>query len=94
MIRWTSGLILILMWLLPALGVVPASQTVPKPDGRFIAYPQGAPDLRSPGFHKLIYEWKDAGHAKQIRFSIFLPHGYGTDHRRWPMLTFLAGATV
>jgi hypothetical protein len=69
----------------------PTSQPVVKSDGRFIAYPDGVPDLRSPGFHKLIYEWTEDGAAKRIRFSLFLPHGYGTDDRRWPMLTFLAG---
>jgi pimeloyl-ACP methyl ester carboxylesterase len=91
MMRFTFGLFLLVLLaaISTAIAAEPASQ--PAVDGRFIAYPNGTPDLRSPGFHKLIYEWNDGGHARQIRFSLFLPHGYGTDHRRWPMVTFLAG---
>lgn len=85
-----SSIVLVLFaWLPLALSAAPASQ--PAPQGRFIAYPSGPADVHSPGFHKLIYEWKEAGRARRIGFSLYLPHSYGSEDRRWPMLTFLAG---
>lgn len=60
--------------------------------GAFKAYPEGATDdLRSAGFHKLVYEWSEEGKLRTLPLCLYLPSGYGSDDRRWPMLTFMAG---
>lgn len=71
--------------------VPPASPPASQPANPFIAYPSGPADLRSAGFHKLIYQWSENGQPRRLPLAIFLPQGYGQDDRRWPMLTFLAG---
>jgi predicted esterase len=89
LVRRVAFLVLLLAHGYPVFAIDPTSQ--PGTDGQFTAYPTGTPDLRSSGFHKLIYQWTDAGKTRTIRFSLFLPHGYGASDRRWPMVTFLAG---
>ncbi len=69
----------------------PVTQPTSAPAGSFHGYAGASDDPRSSGFHKLVYQWTEDGRARQIPFAIFLPEGYGSDGRRWPMLTFLAG---
>lgn len=75
-----------------ALGQAP-SATMPAtaPTGILKGYAGGENDPQTTGFHKLVYEWTEDGKTRQIPFSVFLPHGYAQDNKRWPMLTFLAG---
>jgi len=68
-----------------------ASQPTTAPSARFIAFGGGEPDLRTPGFHKLLYLWQEEGQRRYASFSVFLPQGFGETGRRWPLLVFLAG---
>ena len=89
---WFSLCISVLLAIIPAVAPAqPASQPTSQPVGSFIGYGGGSAEARTPGFHKLIYQWTENGQIRYIPFSIFIPQGFGTDDRRWPLLTFLAG---
>ena len=61
------------------------------PSGEFLPYPGSVMPPGRPGFHKMIYRWTEEGQTHQLPFNIYLPQGFDTQSRRWPMLTFMAG---
>ncbi len=88
--RWIP--IILAMSAVVALAQAP-SPTMPTTSltGVLRGYAGGENNPQTTGFHKLVYEWTEAGKTRQMPFSVFLPHGYAQDNRRWPVLTFLAG---
>ena len=67
----------------------PSATTAPA--GVLRGYAGSEANPQTTGFHKLVYESTEYGKTRQFPFSVFLPHGYAQDSKRWPMLTFLAG---
>ena len=44
----------------------------------------------TPGYHKLVYTWKEGGRDRRMPFMLYLPQGYDAS-KKWPLLVFLSG---
>ena len=56
------------------------------------SYTTGPATPLTPGFHKLVCEFTDATiQPTRLPFTLYLPSGYGTPGKRFPMVTFLGG---
>ena len=60
--------------------------------GEIHSYTTGPATPLTPGFHKLVCEFTDATiQPTRLPFTLYLPSGYGTPGKRFPMVTFLGG---
>ena len=68
----------------------PAGELTP-PKGTFKGWGQEDANPRTPGYHKMVYQWQEDGKQRELPFVIYLPQGYRLGGPKWPMLTFLSG---
>ena len=77
-----------------SLSAAPATRPAaeaPVPKGTFKGWGQGDANPRTPGYHKMVYQWQEGGKQRELPFVIYLPEAYRPGTRQWPMLTFLSG---
>ena len=90
---WVTSLLLTLCltgWLSALPTTAPAGElTVPQ--ATFKGWGQEDANPRTPGYHKMVYQWQEDGRQRELPFVIYLPQGYRLGGPKWPMLTFLSG---